>query len=85
MTNLQVKGEIVHHNISDFALNQYVGLSMALILIFESANPSLFRDHWIQSLEILAQGQTSLYVCYFFAQCFVIIITNQYITGKQTT
>ena len=42
-TNGQGKCEIVHHTISDFALNWYIGISMALISIFESTKCSLFR------------------------------------------
>ena len=41
-TNHQGKGEIGYHAISDFAPDWYMGLSMALISIFEFAKLTLY-------------------------------------------
>ena len=40
-TNRQGKGEIEYHTISDFALNWFIGLSIALASIFNSTKLSL--------------------------------------------
>ena len=81
-TNQHDKGEIGYHTISDFSLNWYIGLSMALISHFEFVKTSLYGITR-QKLSKIKLNVKCHCMFAFFAQARTIITVNQSIIGKQ--